>query len=321
MSRLTENSPTLSRLNSAGRSSRSKVLSRGARLEGRCSKVEPILRWAGSKRKLVPHLLALFPRQYRRYIEPFAGSACAFAALSPKKAILSDINAELIRTYRALANSPTKVARALHSFDLRKRTYYDLRALDPGELGVVMRAARFIYLNRRCFNGVYRLNRDGAFNVPLGRRTGPLPSPEHLISFAKLLRAAELRAGDFEATVARAGQGDLLYLDPPYTKPGTRFRGEYGWNAFRENDEKRLVTAIRKAAARGATVVISYRGSIGRKLRGWRRRHMFVLRSVSGFARTRRRVTEVIFSSPHRPGKTPRGALNKTSSTESRKTR
>ncbi len=267
------------------------------RVDGRTSSSKAILRWAGSKRKLVPKITTLFPQKFRRYIEPFAGSACVFAALAPKKAVLSDINAELIHTYQTLATSAASVHRALRKWDLRKKTYYEVRSLDPKKLKSVRRAARFIYLNRRCFNGVFRLNKEGRFNVPLGRKTGPLPSRRELLEFSSLLAQAEIRACDFEKTVKRAGNGDLVYLDPPYTAPGTRFRGEYGWNAFREVDEERLIRSVQDAATRGATVVLSYRGSVAKRLPGWRRKHVRVLRSVSGFSAKRRRVTEVLFTS------------------------
>lgn len=268
-----------------------------------------ILRWAGSKRKLVPVITSLFPQKYRRYIEPFAGSACVFAALAPRKAVLSDINAELIHTYKTLVTSASAVGTALRRFDQKKRTYYRLRAMDPTTLGRITRAARFIYLNRRCFNGVFRLNRRGQFNVPLGRRTGPMPTQAELTHFGKLLAAADIRACDFAKSVSRAGKGDLVYLDPPYTRPDTRFRGEYGWNAFRESDEQRLIHAVTKAAKKGATIVLSYRASISRSLPGWSRRHVRVLRSVSGFSAKRRRVTEILFVSPDaKPGRDDRAA-------------
>jgi DNA adenine methylase len=284
----------------AGHSPTALGRSRSARTTGTSSirRLGPILRWAGSKRQLVPKITGLFPLKYRRYIEPFAGSACVFAALAPRKAILSDINSELIRTYRTLVKSPDAIGDILNSWDLKKTTYYRIRGQNPKTLDSIHRAARFIYLNRRCFNGVFRLNRKGQFNVPLGRRTGPMPTNENLADFGQILSRAVLRACDFEKSVLQAKKGDLLYVDPPYTRPGTRFRGEYGWNAFRAADEKRLVESVSIAARRGATVVLSYRGSIGAKLRGWRRHHVRVLRSVSGFSAARGRVVEVLFTSP-----------------------
>jgi DNA adenine methylase len=262
----------------------------------------PILRWAGSKRKLVPKIISLFPSEFGRYIEPFAGSACVFTALQPKKAILSDINAELIRTYRTLAESPEAVAAEIQTWNMRKTTYYSLRAIDPAGMTDISSAARFIYLNRRCFNGVFRLNKQGQFNVPIGRRTGPMPTSEQLARFGELLSRADLRTCDFEKSVDRAKKGDLVYVDPPYTRPGTRFRGEYGWNAFQSEDESRLLNALRRATARGATVILSYRGSIAKELPDWKRNHVRVLRSVSGFSAKRGRVVEVLFSSPRANG-------------------
>ncbi len=124
----------------------------------------PLFRWAGSKRKLLPELMAQVPASLTRYVEPFAGSGCLFFALRPEKAILGDINDELIYAYSVIRDHPRLVSRAVHRLRNEKRTYYRLRSQSPNALSPVDRAARFTYLNRHCFNGVYRINRAGCFN-------------------------------------------------------------------------------------------------------------------------------------------------------------
>ena len=131
----------------------------------------PILRWAGSKRLLVPKLLSLAPKHFERYIEPFCGSACFFIALAPKKAILADLNPHLISTYSAIKDNPRKVSDHLKRWQVCKKQYLNLRKTAPTQR--LLSAGRFLYLNRLSFNGVYRENRKGEFNVPFGgRRNG-----------------------------------------------------------------------------------------------------------------------------------------------------
>src|SRR5947208_694046 len=127
--------------------------------------IAPLLRWAGSKRKLIPQLLRHVPEGFDRYIEPFGGSACLFFALRPDRAIIADLNQELIETYRTLRSHPKLVHRAVFNMPRTKRYYYAIRDRTPQALSDVEKAARFLYLNRNCFNGVYRLNHAGCFNV------------------------------------------------------------------------------------------------------------------------------------------------------------
>jgi DNA adenine methylase len=187
----------------------------------------PLLRWAGSKRKLLPELMRHVPEAFERYVEPFAGSGCLFFSLRPRKAVLGDINSELIETYRTIAKHPKLVARSLHALRGDKRTYYRLRDHYAPE-SPVDRATRFVYLNRHCFNGVYRINRAGRFNVPRGNRTGGIPSEAEFYRCSIALRGTELRAGDYRTCLADIGSGDFVYLDPPYASRRRNTHGEYG---------------------------------------------------------------------------------------------
>jgi DNA adenine methylase len=149
------------------------------------------LRWAGSKRQLLPILTEMIGQDYERYVEPFAGSACVFFELVPDKALLGDVNAELIHTYIEVKYRVEDVIKQLAQWRKSKKRYFELRALEPESLSPAIRAARFIYLNRCCFNGLYRTNRQGRFNVPYGgKRSGRLPSAETLCAASRALKKA-----------------------------------------------------------------------------------------------------------------------------------
>jgi len=258
--------------------------------------LSPILRWAGSKRKLLPHILPCVPKDTARYIEPFAGSCCVFLALQPQKAILGDLNLRLIDTYRTIRKAPRAVSDAVSEMPSTERFYYELRASSVEEMDDVSKAARFVYLNRHCFNGVYRTNKQGFFNVPRGTKAGVIPTLENFQAFAKALLGVSLLAGDFEKCLKEASVGDFVYLDPPYTPPNTRFRGEYGYGSFSEKDVERLAAALKAADRRGATILLSYIPTIESLLPNWHTRSLSVRRSVAGFNHQRILVTEMLFS-------------------------
>lgn len=259
---------------------------------------KPFLRWAGSKRKLLPVLISSAPSSYRRYVEPFAGSACLFFALHPKNAILGDINAELLATYKTLKEHPRLVSRQAEAYE-RADDYYGLRSQDPSALDSITQAARFLYLNRHCFNGVYRTNRHGQFNVPKGQHTGRIPTSTHLYRCSVALRAATLRRGDFERCLAGVGQDDFVYLDPPYAIGDRPTFGEYGYGSFESSDIARLIARLKKLDKSGAKILLSYAESpdMLRALpRQWKVRLVGTQRHVAGFARHRRKVEEVLVS-------------------------
>jgi DNA adenine methylase len=220
--------------------------------------IEPLLRWAGSKRALLDELEARRPSGQWRYVEPFAGSACFFFALQPERALITDRNARLMETYRVLCERPDDLAKRVHAWPTDSATYYEVRSQPDEHLSPLDRSARFIYLNRLCFNGVYRTNRKGQFNVPYGRDTGAVPSLDRFRSCGELLRRAELRAADFETTLASAGPGDFVYLDPPYSRAISDGYGVYGYGSFDANDLDRLLRSLKRLDNEGAQVLLSY---------------------------------------------------------------
>jgi len=257
----------------------------------------PLLRWAGSKRRLLPVLRACAPATFDRYIEPFCGSICLFVDLKPNNAVLSDNNPELIHFYNTLRHRPAHIGKLAAAMPLIDSFYYELRALDPSALSSDNRAARFLYLNRFCFNGVYRTNKQGKFNVPRGKHMGALPSVEEITNFGRFIRNAQFHNADFEELLNIATEGDFVYLDPPYAG-ASRDRGEYGTNAFKEIDIERLSKACHGASARGAKILLSYADLpiIRTLLPNWYVRELNVLRSVSGFSRGRGTVQEILIS-------------------------
>jgi DNA adenine methylase len=258
----------------------------------------PILRWAGSKRRLLPELIAQIPERFSRYIEPFSGSACLFFAIRPHTAILGDLNSELIDAYKTLRAHPFLTWRELTGMPNESDFYYKIRDVDPTQLLPIKKAARFIFLNRHCFNGVYRTNRAGKFNVPMGTRLGTMPDQRHFNRCAYALRNADLMDNDFESVVSRARAGDFIYLDPPYAKVNARQRGEYGYSSFNVPDLSRLDQSLQKIHTKKASFLLSYADCPEIDIiRGrWFSKTIQVRRHVAGFHTHRCTVSEVLIS-------------------------
>jgi DNA adenine methylase len=225
------------------------------------------LRWAGSKWRALSALRSVLEnRSYNYYVDPFVGAGSVYFKLArPVNAVLSDINKDLMSFYLHLQRNPDELWRLLSKFPLKfsRDFYVDLRetfnALPPG----LERAATFFFLNRTCFNGIYRVNRHGEFNVPVGSRRRFLYPP--LTTFhqlSKRLQAAQILDCDFELTARHARRGVLYYLDPPYTETqlGSSYN-RYAWPPFRRADLERLQDFVVTIVSRGAHVIVSYAGS------------------------------------------------------------
>jgi DNA adenine methylase len=262
-------------------------------------KTTNILRWSGSKAKLVPELLRLQPPAFDRYVEPFAGSAQLFFALTPRQAILGDLNPHVMAVYRAIGQDPHGVADALESIPLTADGYYTLRAVEPMALPLVQRAARLIFLMKSCFNGVYRTNRFGAFNVPMGSRIYALPNRADLVEAQRVLAAVELVDGGFEHTLSKTRRHDWIYMDPPYLHPG-RYRGEYGYSArFMPESLWSMLDHARALVKGGRQVMLSYPddGRLVGELRGWSVHRVRTLRTVASAAGARKEINELVMTS------------------------
>ena len=224
----------------------------------------PIVKWVGGKTKLLPELLARMPEQFNRYYEPFAGGAALFFRLAPKRAVLADSNPDLIGLYTAVANDVGAVIRRLqaHRDAHDEAHYYEMRSRwndRDHEWSTPERAAAFIYLNKTCFNGLWRVNRAGLFNVPIGRYTDPpICVPEALRAAQHVLSRAEIRRADYRTAVRDAKAGDFLYFDPPYDPVTTTANfTSYTANAFGPDEQRALADTARELVARGCYVMLS----------------------------------------------------------------
>lgn len=185
------------------------------------SNPRPFLKWAGGKTQLADALLDRMPVIFNVYHEPFLGSGAVFFRLFRERriqqAVLSDINSELIDTYIAIRDRVCEVISFLSEYPHSDEFYYKLRSMDPNVLGLSERAARMIYLNKTGYNGLYRVNRQGKFNVPFGRYTTPrYLDRDNLLAVSQALQNIEILCAPFETVVERAGPGDWVYFDPPY---------------------------------------------------------------------------------------------------------
>jgi len=260
----------------------------------------PFLRWAGGKRWLAPLLAERLGRWEGKYVEPFLGGGAVFFALQPKSAVLADTNEELIACYRGVREDAGAVFDALLTFDTDEQTYYRIRAQRPRS--DVERAARFIYLNRTSFNGLWRVNRNGDYNVPYGHKVVDLAwLRADILNAGIALQNAELVCQDFKKTMSYRRAGTLVFCDPPYIT-GHRDNGfrEYNQRLFSWADQQELATRAREAARRGVHVIISnachtaLAHLYGELPRSTYSRHC----SLSGAASGRGMVPEYLFSSP-----------------------
>jgi len=218
----------------------------------------PFLKWAGGKRWLVDSHKELFDRSYNTYIEPFAGSAAVFFYLLPKSAILADKNKSLMDVYRAIKGDWKKVKEILHVHSEKHSSdyYYFMRSNIFSD--EYQKAAQFIYLNRTCWNGIYRVNKAGIFNVPIGTKENVSLKSDDFEKVSDYLKNTEIIDGDFEQTINMATKNDLLFVDPPYTANHNN-NGflKYNEKIFTWEDQVRLSESVKKAKTRGARIVLT----------------------------------------------------------------
>lgn len=209
----------------------------------------PFLKWAGGKRWFISQFPGFFPKKYNRYIEPFLGSGAVYFSLQPASAILADANINLISTYRAIKDDPEGVVRELekHHGNHSSEYYYNIRDAEVPSAPEKM-AARFIYLNRTCWNGLYRVNLHGKFNVPIGTKSKVIMPGDDFKGVSDLLSSAELKDCDFEDVISMAEKDDFVFVDPPYTvKHNDNGFIKYNENLFRWDDQVRLRDSLLKA--------------------------------------------------------------------------
>jgi DNA adenine methylase len=259
---------------------------------------EPLLKWAGGKRWLAPTLVEMISRvRFTRYFEPFCGGAALFFQLAPARAVLSDTNADLINCYRQIKTNPESVIAALRRFRNSQNDYYAIRCMRPRV--ACTRAARVLYLTTLAFNGIYRVNLRGEFNVPYGYKTHLKPCDAARIRAAsRLLRKARLLVGDFEDVVSEAKAGDLIYFDPPYTVA----HGNNGFIKYNEvilqwEDQLRLARVATATAKKGCKVIVSNAShpSVRKLYTQFTRESVRRASLMAASATNRRTITECLF--------------------------
>lgn len=230
--------------------------------------LRPFLKWAGGKRQLLPVLKKHIPKSYKTYFEPFVGAGALFFALQRPKAVINDTNQELINCYKVIKNNPEELLEKTkeHELNNSKIYYYDLRDLDRDKLEFdslsdIDKAARIIYLNKTCFNGLFRVNSQGQFNVPYGDNKNPVVA-EHIVitTISEYLNENEIEIlnRDFKDAVTDAKRGDFIYFDPPYDpiSDSSSFTG-YDLNGFGREEQIRLRDLCNELVGRGCQVLIS----------------------------------------------------------------
>lgn len=229
--------------------------------------VKPYLKWAGGKRQLLPEIKQYIPKRINTYYEPFVGAAAVLFSLQPAKAVINDNNEQLILTYKAIRDNVDELIKLLEEHTKRncEEYYYHIRGLDRNQevfafMTDVQKAARLIYLNKTCYNGLYRVNAQGLFNVPYGRHKNPAICEEPVMrAVSKYLNSAEISilCGDYHDAVPQVDAESFVYFDPPYHSPdNTNFTG-YSAGGFGEAEQIKLRDVFAELTARGTKCLLS----------------------------------------------------------------
>lgn len=280
----------------------------------------PFLKWAGGKNQLIRQYLPYFPTEYQRYYEPFVGGGAVFFHLQPQQAVLTDINRELINVYRCVRDEVEELIARLedHRHDHCAEHYYAVRSQPtpaddtPDDLAESLlqrrhldRAARFIYLNKTCFNGLYRENSKGGFNVPLGSYKNPaICDPDILRSDAEVLKSAQIKAATFEHVLEHATTDqDFVYFDPPYHPlTATSKFTSYSRYSFLEADQIRLRDVVIELCDRGVKVMLSNSDCpfVRDLYKDFHIHTIYASRNINCNADKRGKITEVLVTSYER---------------------
>ena len=264
-------------------------------------KIGSFLKWPGGKRWFVSKYSKVIPTNYNKYIEPFLGSGSVFFYLKPAKAIISDINHELINVFMIMRDYPSKIRTHLlnHQKNHSHEYYYLVRSNKSSD--EIENAARFLYLNRTCFNGMYRVNREGLFNVPLGTKKNFIYDIDVFDVYADILRNADIQAVDFEQTLKKSEKNDLVFVDPPYTVSHNQNSFiKYNEKLFSWQDQERLAKNLLYAKERGS-IILSTNANY-KKLRDLYQSYGFYTRvvirysSISGKAENRKIQEELVIT-------------------------
>ena len=266
--------------------------------------IPTFLKWAGGKSQLIEQYKPFFPKKIERYFEPFLGSGAVFffikKTFNPKEVFLSDINEESIITFKVVRDKVEELIRnlkkrkKLHS----KEYFYKVRKEKPQELSGVERASRLIYLNKTCYNGLYRVNAKGEFNVPFGEYKNPSIFDEKVLREAsKLLKDINIEVAFFERILDKAKRGDFIYFDPPYFPISkTSSFTSYQKDVFLEKEQRKLAEVFKELDKRGCLLMLSNSDHpLIRKLYdGFNIHKIKARRSISCIGTNRRKINELL---------------------------
>lgn len=266
------------------------------------TKSKPFLKWAGGKQKLVKELINLMPVKYNNYFEPFVGGGALFFNVEPRNAYLVDYNEELINLYKVIKNKPNELIDDLKKHKNNKEYFYKIRNLDRDKnyfkLNDIERASRFIYLNKTCYNGLYRVNSKGEFNVPFGNYKNPnILDKETILICSKVLKNVHLIHGDFEIIKNKVKPNDFVYFDPPYVPINTTSSfTSYTNNGFDKEEQKRLKKFFDYLTTKNVYCMLSnsYTDFILRLYQGYRIHVVEASRAINCKSEGRGKVKEVV---------------------------
>jgi DNA adenine methylase len=259
---------------------------------------KPFLKWVGGKRQLLRELHARIQPGFDTYFEPFLGGGALFFSLLPEKAVLSDSNARLVRTYQAIRDNVDDVIAELSTYPHDRVFFEELRRVDVDALGDVQVAAWMIYLNRTGFNGLYRVNKSGGFNVPFGSYKNPtICNPDLLLTASEALQNAEILHAGFAETFVRAQPGDFVYFDPPYVPLSeTSSFTSYTKDGFGMAEQAALRDTALKLKERGVDVLLSNSsaGAVFDLYENFQIEEVYATRAINSKASGRGKVAEVL---------------------------
>jgi DNA adenine methylase len=273
-------------------------------------KPKPFVKWVGGKRQLLAQFrrMNLYPPENfdpkkSRYFEPFVGGGAVFFDLLPEEGSLSDLNKELVVTYNVIKNDLEKLITSLKKHKTDKDYFLEVRAQDPNKLSDVAVASRFIFLNRTCFNGMYRVNSKGGFNVPFGKYTNPLICDEdNLRKVSKALQNIDIKHQDYKEVLKKAKRGDFIYFDPPYYPLSkTASFTSYTAESFLDKEQTELRDTLVELHKRGCFVMLSnsdtpFINKIYSGIKGVRINKVQAGRAINSNGSGRGKITEVLIT-------------------------
>ena len=271
-------------------------------LEKLKSETYPIVKWVGGKRQLMFELLKNMPKFYNRYFEPFIGGGALFFELQPDNAYIADMNEELINLYQVVRDNVDELVADLQKHDISKEYFMEIRNIDRTEeyknWSNIQKASRFIYLNRTCFNGMYRVNSKGEFNVPFGHYKNPrIVDEKNLINCSNLLQRTEIRHSDFSEILTKVQEGDFVYFDPPYVPLNeTSSFTSYTKDGFDIDMQFKLRDVCDELDSRGVKFLLSNSDTklVNGLYENYNIKKVFASRQINANADGRGKITEVL---------------------------